>query len=742
MHPVHWTKSATLLWLSLWGASLNTRGNGESAETRDDNATQGYLDFAQSIYRDQIAKRNSRLSSAFGGDVDRLRPWQFNQWLWDWFPPAFNCPSRQRLGVISDGGKVVCNLEYLNSLGPDCVVFSFGVRDEDSFERDLVAHTQCRVYAFDPTVDALPSGSRTEVSCDTWPEAGGLVEFRKLGLAAQLGRAAVSSHTGVRIAQVKDMETLMESLGIQRIHLLKVDIEGSEWDVFNSARAGQWLQKVDQLQIELHFKQKDTNNAGPNSGVREVFRFFQTMEQQRLFPFSWELNFHPPAWQGRKPFCIEYSFVRPETSVTSLSPRSVPRCVPTKRIPSISPYRVDAMTSAEVPLQRIPRVIRQTHKPSNFSSLPSNLRALAMTWREKNPTYAYEYYSNEAMEAFVETHGHRFTNFKAAFRKATSGTMRADLWRYLITWINGGVYADMDTRALKPLPIVPKDRALSGCGHKAHLPEQFVLAYEPRHPLLFRALEMAVANVLESDPGALVGREIFVTGPVVLGHAATEIFGLGRFNPRNCSRFHGVWKDEKNTTSIRILNGTYDCVGIFCGHLNSFGGTVSSKAIPETEYIETLQDMNLTYYMRMRPRERQRSAEPRTAGMSEDGSQEVSTPIRSPVHRNGEPRQRQKNVGQSDASRPRVQTQPKIFFLHLSSSGGTSMCQSAHDAGFNVYGHRNCNPPVRMMYVFASTAFSSQLSLPGLSRREPYSRPGWQTWRCGVPNFVTSIQAI
>eukprot|EP00666_Eupelagonemidae_sp_cell4sb_P015609 gene15609-18974_t len=72
-----------------------------------------------------------------------------------------------------------------------------------------------------------------------------------------------------------------------------------------------FARRVDQLVIELHFKQEKTNLAGKTSGVREVFRFFEVCEAAGLLPFSWEVNHYASAIYRHMPWAIEYSFVRP-----------------------------------------------------------------------------------------------------------------------------------------------------------------------------------------------------------------------------------------------------------------------------------------------------------------------------------------------------------------------------------------------------------------------------------------------
>lgn len=252
-----------------------------------------YIDRALALYNETLAQRAYRLTTLYGGELDAVVPWNgaghAETYLWDFFPPAFNCPFKHRLGRLSDGGKVVCNWETLRARcagDPNAaIIYSFGVRGDISFEVDLAGRTGCIVHAFDHTVYGLPQKTSN-------------IAFVQAGLATFDAPPSLYS-----------LPTLMAQRGHTRIHLLKVDCESCEWTVFAElARTGA-LAAIDQLLIELHFKQATTNNAGPDSGVRDVFGLFEALEAAGLYPFSWEVN-HNAGATRMFPWVIEYSFVR------------------------------------------------------------------------------------------------------------------------------------------------------------------------------------------------------------------------------------------------------------------------------------------------------------------------------------------------------------------------------------------------------------------------------------------------
>jgi len=128
--------------------------------------------------------------------------------------------------------------------------WSVGVRGDVSFEADLANRTGCAVHACDRTVDGLPA-----------PVVG--VRFDRVGLAPADVLPALLS-----------LPAMMAALGHDRVDLLKVDCDGCEWTAFCELARGGALARVDQVLIELHFRQPKTNLTGPGSGVHQFFAFF------------------------------------------------------------------------------------------------------------------------------------------------------------------------------------------------------------------------------------------------------------------------------------------------------------------------------------------------------------------------------------------------------------------------------------------------------------------------------------
>ena len=98
----------------------------------------------------------------------------------------------------------------------------------------------------------------------------------------------------------------MKRLGHSYLSLLKVDIEGSEWEVFANLLPKQpaeghlhFGRTVGEVSIELHYKDVDS-----------AFEFFEGMDRHGFRIFSRETNYHPCVTGRGLPVAIEYSFVQ------------------------------------------------------------------------------------------------------------------------------------------------------------------------------------------------------------------------------------------------------------------------------------------------------------------------------------------------------------------------------------------------------------------------------------------------
>jgi uncharacterized protein YoxC len=137
-------------------------------------------------------------------------------------PVAVPDVAKVRLGRDQDGGYVM-----LDDFAGIATALSLGIADDISWDLDIAARG-VRVLQFDPTVSAPPQAHR-------------LLHFEPLLVAADdcVGKISLSSIVLTR-AGAPDAPLL-----------LKMDIEGSEWEVFD-ATDGMMLSRFKQIVCEFH----------------------------------------------------------------------------------------------------------------------------------------------------------------------------------------------------------------------------------------------------------------------------------------------------------------------------------------------------------------------------------------------------------------------------------------------------------------------------------------------------------
>ncbi|XP_037089177.1 methyltransferase-like protein 24 [Pollicipes pollicipes] len=135
-----------------------------------------------------------------------------------------------------DGDKFVClDAEYAPTAGA-CLVYSFGIAHEWSFDKDVTGYG-CQVHAFDPSMETYPEGKT----------AFG-VHFYRTGLGTK------TKNTPIKWRMMSLTQIRANLSHTQRvIDYLKVDIEGSEWDWLDDDVNS--LKSVRQLGMEIHMNE-------------------------------------------------------------------------------------------------------------------------------------------------------------------------------------------------------------------------------------------------------------------------------------------------------------------------------------------------------------------------------------------------------------------------------------------------------------------------------------------------------
>ncbi len=167
---------------------------------------------------------------------------------------------------------------------------------------------------------------------------------------------------------------------------------------------------------------------------------------------------------------------------------------PPKRL--MAEWKVTRPRVSKDPERLIPRIIHQTwYEPVTKEKYP-NMSRLIESFRQSG--WHYEFYDDDRAAQFLQAH------FPPAVREAYDailpGAFKADLFRYCVLLIMGGVYADMDIMLESNLDelippsvgfMTPQDTPDMTLGHRHCLWNGF-LAAAPGHPFLAQTVQNVV----------------------------------------------------------------------------------------------------------------------------------------------------------------------------------------------------------------------------------------------------------
>ena len=230
-----------------------------------------------------------------------------------------------------------------------------------------------------------------------------------------------------------------------------------------------------------------------------------------------------------------------------------------KTIPSYLPPRNTSSQNKKV-YKYIPKKIFQTWETNK---VPSGMYDAAHTWIDKNPDWEYHFFDNKACRDFIKEHFPK--KVLDAYDALIPGAYKADLWRYCVLYIHGGVYCDIKQELLINLNKVIssdveflsiKDRNLTNFEFSGYIYQAFICA-KPKHPFLKNAIEMIINNC---DNGFYGNDALCPTGPALLGKALNLSIGSGEKTPhvvgKHCVRgiTYALWPTPYFETKIAITD--------------------------------------------------------------------------------------------------------------------------------------------------------------------------------------------
>ncbi len=186
---------------------------------------------------------------------------------------------------------------YVNPdlLSKSSIVYSFGIGKDISFDKMIMKNHKCKVFAFDPTPKSInyikemgPPNLFIFFDYGITAYASGPFNFylpaNPKGISGSLMNTESVDSTNTITVQMKSFDDIVKELGHTHIDLLKMDIEGSEYEVLEKILDSNF--EIDQIIVEFHdrlfdtntYKSIDTVNKMKGKGY-EIFASSNTFEE-------------------------------------------------------------------------------------------------------------------------------------------------------------------------------------------------------------------------------------------------------------------------------------------------------------------------------------------------------------------------------------------------------------------------------------------------------------------------------
>lgn len=153
---------------------------------------------------------------------------------------------------------------YPENISKDSVVYSFGIGEDISFDLDIIKRFGCEVHAFDPTPDSINWLKKQALPENFHYYNFGLANSDRIAKFFPPDKEIMVSHTILKDiykevperkafdVELRKLKTILEFLNHNKIEILKLDIEGAEYEVIEDILTDDI--EIKQILVEFHHR--------------------------------------------------------------------------------------------------------------------------------------------------------------------------------------------------------------------------------------------------------------------------------------------------------------------------------------------------------------------------------------------------------------------------------------------------------------------------------------------------------
>lgn len=228
------------------------------------------------------------------------------------------------------------------------------------------------------------------------------------------------------------------------------------------------------------------------------------------------------------------------------------------------------------------------------NKVPLFMKDYADSWIGLNSEYEYRFCDDADIINFLKAD---FPEYLDGYNKLKYGASKADLWRYLIMYKYGGVYADIDCKCIKPLRdwVEPDAAFVTQLGTNKDICQWLIITV-PGNPVFLKAAEKTLQNSENNNRKAayygfeFIQDKLLIRKNVPLIKFNHEVLGLSgppvlQEAAEDCFR-EGLLSSILPATQIVCVSGAISC---------QMNGNVTHDT-GDIEYKKSYKSLNLNHY--------------------------------------------------------------------------------------------------------------------------------------------------